>query len=321
MKKRILIVVIALLIIVSIAIAFGVFDKNKNENGKAQSQLTGLDVDEELADRPILAVMIENSQEARPQTGLDSAGIVFESVTEGGITRYLAMYQEKMPEDIGPVRSLRSHFLDWAMGFDASIAHVGGSAQALQEAEDRNAKSLSQFKFSEPYYRDESRSAPHNLYAKTAGLREIQKDESHKKSQFDNIPRSNDAPAADPQAIDIILNFSSALFKVEFKYDKTTNSYDRYLAGEPHLDKETDQVIKVKNLIVLELPKNRGQQDGADGSGTALVFKDGQAIKGRWNLDSYRDRVKVVDDTGNEIPLNRGDSWFAGLPNGRSAEY
>lgn len=316
-------IVLLLAVILGAAFALGLFgsDKEKQPDEKAYSQLTGMEVQPDIAKRPVLGVMIENSQAARPQTGLGSAGIVFEAVTEGGITRYLALYQEGVPKEVGPVRSLRVHFLNWATGFDASIAHVGGSAQALELVNDRDAKSLNQFKYSEPYYRSDDRPAPHNVYAKTKALRELQRELDHKQSQFADIPRSDDSPSQEPQASKIMLDYSSPLYKVEFRYNQATNSYTRYLAGEPHLDRATKEPITVKNLIVLKTDEGENPQDSAIGSGEALVFKNGNVITARWQKSSYKERVKIIDNRQNEVALNRGASWFAALSEERPVTY
>lgn len=105
--------------------------KQEKETGPVRSELTGLETTVDKAKRPITAVMVENSPEARPQSGLKDAGVVFEAVAEGGITRFVALYQEAQPDLIGPVRSIRPYFVEWAAGFDAGLAHVGGSELAL----------------------------------------------------------------------------------------------------------------------------------------------------------------------------------------------
>ncbi|HYF96411.1 MAG TPA: DUF3048 domain-containing protein [Patescibacteria group bacterium] len=326
MKRRKRIIIIALLLIIGLigaAYAFGFFDKKveKNEEQKHiyRSQLTGEEVSQEESERPILGIMIENSQEARPQAGLDSAGIVFETVTEGGITRYLALFQEDMPAEVGPVRSIRPYFVDWAMGFDASIAHVGGSAEALEMVKNRNnAKSLNQFSHSKSYYRVNNRAAPHNMYARTQDLRELQKEENHKKSSFKEIPRSDDSPSATPDATNIKIDFSRPLFQAEFRYDQTTNSYTRYLAGQPHVDAATNQPITVKNLIVLKMP---APSINTIGSGEALVFKNGSIQKGTWKQSDFNNRLEILDAQSNPILLNRGNTWISATPSGRSITY
>jgi hypothetical protein len=99
------------------------------------SKLTGLQVAPAVAGSTVTAIMVENSDEARPQSGLSQAGIVFEALAEGGVTRFLTLYQEGQGQttSIGPVRSARSYFIDWMMPFNAAYAHVGGSPAALAE--------------------------------------------------------------------------------------------------------------------------------------------------------------------------------------------
>jgi len=290
-----------------------------NGNGSSdRSQLTGIKVAKDLADRPVLGIVIENSEQARPQTGLGAAGIVFETVAEGGITRYLALYQENMPTVVGPVRSLRPYFVDWALGFDASVAHVGGSPEALAMADRLDLKNLDQFKHSGPYYRDPARDAPHNVYARTADLRDLQQRLGYGKSNFDTIPRKNDAPSQNPTAPNITINFSGAQFVAEFRYQSSSNTYQRYLAGELHVDKATNQPITVKNVVVMKMS---GNDILAIGNGDAFVFLDGQVIQAHWQQSDHNSRVQIVDNNDKEIPLNRGSTWFAVVPKSGSVSY
>ncbi len=303
------------------AFALGVFDKDisvvkKEPDKKYYSKLTGLEVKEDVSKRPILAVMIENSEEARPQSGLDSAGIVFEALTEGGITRYLLLFQEDGPETVGPVRSIRPHFLDWLMGFDASVAHAGGSAEALELVDSRHARSLSEFTNSDSYFRDNSREAPHNLFAHDKDLRALQKKTGHKESRFDVIPHNDESPAQEPTNTQISIDYSSPEFRVEFRYDKTTNSYLRFLAGQPHIDKASNKQISIKNLIII---RTTGQE--ATGNGEALIFKNGTLTKGTWRLADYNSRIKFFDQNDKEISLDRGDKWISAVPTDRTVTY
>lgn len=323
-KRFIVIGIVTLGLILLGAVAFGIFDKDALEEEPPQpsySQLTGVEVESEVAERPILGVMIENSEAARPQTGLDNAGIVFEAVTEGGITRFLALYQENPPDTVGPVRSLRVNFLDWAMGFDASIAHVGGSPEALTLADERDAKSLNEFQYSEPYYRDDERDAPHNMFARTEDLRKLQGQQNHEKSRFADIPRSGDSPSQAPEASKVTIDFSSPPYVVEFRYDPATNSYTRYLAGKPHIDAVSKEPIAVKNVVVIKLPTQRTTQDGALGDGKALVFKDGNVISARWEKANFEERIKIVDSENNEVALNRGKTWIPAVPSDKPVTY
>ncbi len=326
-KQKIILVLVVVAIAVAAFVVFGMRGKEPAQQAPEQkppekfySQLTGNEVDKKESERPILGIMIENSEFARPQTGVDGAGIVFEALTEGGITRFLALYQENQPETVGPVRSLREHYLNWVMGFDGSIAHAGGSAHALELSDQRHSKSLSEFIHSGSYYRDPSREAPHDLYAHTADLRKLQDELGHKTAKFKPIPRSNDSPSQTPLAKTVALNFSSPEFQVEFRYDPASNSYVRYLAGSPHIDRLTNKPISTKNVIVMKIPRE-GDVTLALGSGDAWIFKDGNVMTGKWQQKDFNNRVEFVDANNNEIALNRGDVWVSVIPPDDSITY
>ena len=154
------------------------------------SPLTGRETTEPKTASPVLAVMIENSLEARPQSGLTDAGVVFEAVAEGGITRFIALYQESEPLLIGPVRSVRPYYLDWAAAFDAGIAHVGGSDAALQMVRSGNyGVDLDQFFNDAAYWRSKDRRAPHNVYTDYAHLSQLIESKGQTRSQFTGFAR------------------------------------------------------------------------------------------------------------------------------------
>ena len=134
------------------------------------STLSGLPVEPIINARPVVGVMIENSPDARPQSGLDQASVVFEAIAEGGITRFLTLFQDTQPDYVGPVRSVRPYYEQWLLGFDAPIAHVGGSPEALANIKAWGIKDLDQFYNSGSYHRVGSRAAPHNVYASVADL-------------------------------------------------------------------------------------------------------------------------------------------------------
>ena len=95
------------------------------------SPLTGIQVTPDLAERPTVAAVVENSPEARPQSGLVKAGAIYEFLVEAGITRFVAVHQEQMAEKVGPIRSLRTQFIDVILGYDAGVAHDGGDPKAF----------------------------------------------------------------------------------------------------------------------------------------------------------------------------------------------
>lgn len=290
------------------------------------SPLTGVEVPQALTERPVTAIMIENSPDARPQSSLSEAGIVFEAVAEGGITRYLALYQETRPKVIGPVRSLRPYYLDWAMGFDANLVHAGGSGEALSKAKQRGAKSMNGLVFADGYYRTGDRTAPHNLYTSASKLDALAKRLGYlKPSKFESYSYTRkDRPAQSPTATNISLGYSGGLYATQFKYSASKNNYLRYLAGNADKDRENNRQISVKNVVVVPMPTTYSGSYAVMktiGSGNLIVFKNGTAIKGTWKKDSPGGQFQILDQEGKPITLNAGSTWISVVPAGSSVRY
>lgn len=290
---------------------------------KYYSPLTGMEVTDEAATKQaITGVMIENSPEARPQSGLKDAGVIYEAVAEGGITRFMALYQGKKPDLIGPVRSLRMYYLSWAAPYQASIAHVGGSPNALDEVRNGNYRDIDQFFNAGAYWRATDRYAPHNVYTSGEKLDQLNASKGYSQSTFTGFSRADEQPAETPTATSITLNFSSAPYNTSYAYDSTTNSYRRNLAGTPHLDREGGQITP-KVVVALEStvairPNSGGYEDIiTTGSGKAYVFQNGIITEGLWHKDSLTSPLKLQDANGQDIQLNRGQTWIGVFTPGR----
>lgn len=283
------------------------------------SELTGIEVGDEAATKQaVTAVMIENSPDSRPQSGLKRAGIVYETVAEGGITRFLAIYQHDKPELIGPVRSLRIYYLDWAAPYQASIAHVGGSYNALQEVGNGNYRDLDQSFNASAYWRSSDRYAPHNVYTSGKNLDDLNNSKGFNQSSFTSFKRADEKPAEEPTANTIFANFSSELFATSYAYDKESNSYLRSLAGAAHNDREEGQ-INPKSIVVLKVTtQSRGGADGyedvvTNGSGQAYIFQNGSAQEVTWRKDGRTEPLRLIDQDGKDVSLVRGQTWVAAI--------
>ena len=289
------------------------------------SPLTGELVDEASATRPITAAVIENSPDARPQSGLHKAGVVFESIAEGGITRFVALFQNERPDPVGPIRSLRPYFLDWALMYDAPIAHVGGSAQATEEARQLGIKDIDQFARGSTFYRTNDRFAPHNVYTDFDLLDAVNEQLGFTSNDFDRLARKDDTPKDIPDAAAININISSFLYEVDYKYDKASNTYKRTLAGQPHNDRESGQQLAPTTVAVLNIAHST-QATGHSvyqmvGGGTAHIFQDGTVTKGSWSRDSRSDQFTFTDATGEIIELNRGQLWVTAMDVDQAPTY
>lgn len=290
----------------------------------APSPLTGLAVDPALAKRPVTGIMIENSDAARPQSGLQDAGVVYEAIAEAGITRFLALFQEATPQYIGPVRSLRPYYIDYAAPFQASIAHVGGSPDALAEVSNGGFRNLDEFANGPSFYRVSSRYAPHNVYTDFTRLDALNQRKGYTTSQFTSWPRKPDKKLAAPTAKNIDFTLSSPDYYVHYDYDAASNTYMRSEGGAAHLDylsaaDKTGVQLHPKVVIALVVPQSRGALDfsGAyytdyqtDGSGTAFIFQDGGITETTWQKAGTTSQISFSDANSQPVKLDAGQTWI-----------
>jgi hypothetical protein len=289
---------------------------------KYYSPLTGEEVGSEADTKaPVTAIMIENSPDARPQSGLKQAGVVFEAVAEGGITRYLTLHQQDKPQLIGPVRSVRIYYVDWLAPFNASVAHVGGSAAALTEVRNGNYRDIDQFFNGAYYWRATDRYAPHNVYTSFAKLDALNAAKGYTSSTFTGFTRTDAAPSKTPTATHIDIKFSGSLYDTSYTYDATNNDYVRYLAGVPHIDREDGQIAP-KVVIAMHVTMNTVLEDGyresitTIGDGVATIFQNGTTKDVAWHKKSRTAQITFTDTTtGKDVPLVRGQTWIAAVPN------
>jgi hypothetical protein len=285
---------------------------------KFYSPLTGREVaDEGETKRSVTSIMIENSEWARPQSGLNDAGVVFEAIAEGGITRFAALYQDTKPKLIGPVRSVRPYYVDWMAAFDPTIVHIGGSVNALKEVRSGAYKDADQFFNSGYFWRASDRAAPHNVYTSFEKLDALNRDKGYVSSTFTGFPRKEDNPPTAPNAAKIDINISYQYFNVHYDFDKGCNCYERYIAGEKQLDRESGHNAKPKVVIAMKVPTELGMEDGIReqmttiGKGTAYIFQDGTVSVGTWEKTGRKNQIVWKNDKGEEIKLNRGQTWIS----------
>lgn len=310
---------------------------------KFYSPLTGNQVADELATQAqVTSVMIENSPDARPQSGLAESGVVFEAIAEGGITRFLVLYQEGKAGLIGPVRSLRPYYVDWLAAFDATAAHIGGSANALREIRNGSYKDIDQFFNPGAYYRASDRFAPHNVYTNSQRLDDLNNAKNFKSSKFSGFTREVietkpakikqaeaakvERTAALPKATTINVQISSGQYNSSYTYDPASNTYPRSQGSAPHTDREKGQIAP-RVVVVMKIPTKLGLEDGyreqmsTIGSGEAYIFQAGTLTQGTWQKESKTAQIKFVDGGGNEILLARGQTWLTAIAPDKSLTW
>lgn len=286
------------------------------------SPLTGEQVPNEAATKQtVTAIMIENSPDARPQSGIKQAGVVYEAIAEGGITRFLTLHQQDKPQMIGPVRSLRMYYVDWLAPYNASVAHIGGSLFALREVRNGNYRDIDQFFNAGTYWRATDRYAPHNVYTSFAKLDALNAAKGYNESTFTGFTRTDGKASETPNATSITINISSPLYNTSYAYDKATNRYVRSLGGAPHLDREDGQITP-SVVIAMKVNMTRILEDGyreditTTGSGAATIFQNGVAQEVTWNKASRAAQITFTDANGKDVPLLRGQTWISAVPNG-----
>lgn len=288
---------------------------------KYYSPLTGkLVADETATKKPVTGIMIENSPNARPQSGLKDSGVVFEAIAEGGITRFFVLYQQEKPQLIGPVRSLRLYDVDWAAAFDCSIGHVGGSAAALAEVRNGSYRDIDQF-FNSPYYwRATDRYAPHNVYTSFDKIDALNTAKGYTSSSFTGFSRIDGKANETPDARNIDITISSYQYNSNYVYEPTSNTYIRSQGGALHVDRESGQIAP-SVVIAMRVDETTVLEDGyresivTIGSGNAEIFQNGTVINATWNKASKTDQITFTDAEGNDIALVRGQTWIAAVPN------
>lgn len=286
------------------------------------SPLTGEKVADEAATKQVVtAIMIENSPDARPQSGVKQAGVIYEAIAEGGITRFLALHQQDKPQMIGPVRSLRMYYVDWLAPYNASVAHIGGSAAALKEIRNGKYRDIDQFFNAGSYWRATDRYAPHNVYTSFEKLDALNAKKGFTTSTFTGFPRVDSKAAEPPTATSITINISGPLYNTAYSYDAANNRYNRNLGGKPHMDRE-DGAITPSVVIAMKVDMHRVFEDGyreeikANSTGQAFIFQNGTVQEVTWKKPSRESQLAFFDTEGKEVALVRGQTWISAVPNG-----
>ncbi|MFW6287920.1 MAG: DUF3048 domain-containing protein [bacterium] len=297
----------------------------ERQNVYVTSPFTGLPIDD-IKIQKAMMVLVENSPAARPQSGLHEASIIYETLVEGGITRFLAIYWDQIPDKIGPVRSARPYHIEIAKEYDALFLHAGGSPQALEILARDNIESIDQiYSGSKHFYRSNERKPPHNLYTGRASITDyLEELLGHEyKNRFD-FQRISFLTEDDQYADYIRVNFWGGT-KVVYKYNEKNNNYLRYYGSEerPHISDNIQ--LEANNIIVQYVRTKQIDEVGRlemdlEDRGRALLFKDGIVVEGLWE-NSENSWTTFYDNLGEEYSLNPGQTWIILVPDTTQVEY
>jgi len=287
---------------------------------KYYSLLDGTQIpDQNAAKAPVTAIMIENSPDARPQSGVKQAQVVYEAIAEGGITRFLCLYQQNKPQTIGPVRSLRMYYLDWAAPYQPSIVHVGGSLFSLQQIRNGQYRDIDIEYHNGTSWRANDRAAPHNVYTSFANLDALNSKLGFTTSEFTSFTRTDGKPVEAPNATSISVAISGPTYNSQYTYNAATNTYLRSQANAPHTDREDGQIAP-SVVIALRVNMSLIMEDGwrqnitTTGNGEAQVFQNGTVQTATWSKADTFSPLVLTGQDGKAITLNRGQTWISAVP-------
>ena len=295
--------------------------------GKAISHLTGEIVDEAVNNRRPVALMINNVTEALPQSGLSQADILYEAVVESKITRLMAVFQNyEALEKVGPIRSARHYYLDFAHDEEAIYGHFGWSLFAENRINSEGIKTLQLMAggLNSDYYRASDRVAPHNVYMTGEQI-------VHAIGRFGadtalpenyesrlNFFTKDTVPSDGENAEKVKIPTSS---DAQLEYDAENKIYKKFQYGEPHMDDVNDKQLTFKNIIIQFAPyscidaPSDCQDIALTGEGRGLYITDGKCVDITWKkADLKTDYTRYYTEDGKELSLNPGKSYIAVIP-------
>jgi hypothetical protein len=289
---------------------------------RPRSPFTGLPVDPDVLARPLLIVKVENSENARPQSGLDAADVVIEELVEGGITRFMVLLHGQLPPAVGPVRSARPVDVDLLSGFGASgFAYSGARAEV--EGLLSAVPSIRVVEGVSGFYRDEQRRAPHNLYVVPETVLEVVERRGARSLidigwVFDDVAPDGalTCPAGAVSCPDpggsVVVEMSRA-FRSGWTYDAAAGVYRRDQNGRVFASTGGGR-IGAANVVVLATRHYVGasgydETDATTTGAPAIVLRDGRRYEARWEKATPSDLLRILTPEGEPFPLKPGPTW------------
>jgi Protein of unknown function (DUF3048) N-terminal domain/Protein of unknown function (DUF3048) C-terminal domain len=293
--------------------------------------MTGLLVTPEVAAHRAIAVMIDDHVDARPQAGFNAASIVWHAPAEGGIPRYMLLFQDQIPGGVGPVRSSRQYFIEWAAEWRAMYVHAGGSPQALLTLA---LKGHGQYVWNADDFRWEgtylwrvhgTRFPPHNVFTDGAHLRKLATRLGAVDAPLRGVWSFGPDETVDSRPVGGTIKVTFPYESITYRYDAPTNTYVRYINASktPQVDFGDKHVVAPRNVVILRMafgPLNDGHPakkrlEAADvGHGVAWIATGGRTVKGTWRKDSITGPTLLFGPDGNPITLTAGQTFIEVMP-------
>ncbi|WP_163215723.1 DUF3048 domain-containing protein [Clostridium thermarum] len=288
-------------------------EKEMEKLPKYLSPYTGEEISKETRENIPFMVIIENSRASRPQSGLSEADIIYETMAEGGIPRFIAVFHSSSPKEIGPVRSARPYFLTLAKEYNLPFGHCGGSAEALDIIKDEKLMSMNEFSYGGYYWRDDSRKAPHNLYTSADKLRRLITNKSMIQVPASSLIFNMDSwnkSLASAENVDLKL---SPYYSTSYSYKD--GLYYKYMDGIIATDKSNGKELTASNIVIqttdIKILDDYGRLDiKLAGAGTGYVISGGKCINVIWSKADDKSPTVLKDEKGNAIALTPGKTWW-----------
>ncbi len=336
--KVLIVILVILIIIAGVVLAYKITQDKNTETISGEKENEPVEAVEEKQvqifsgnDRPI-AVMIDNHSGAWPQAGLNQAYMVYEIIVEGGETRLMALFKGVDLEKIGPVRSARHYFLDYAMENDAIYVHFGQSPQAESDIKKYSIHDINGIaEDGTTFWRVKDKSAPHNAVTSTQKLLESAKSKNYRTTSTEESVLNyvtDEVNLEDGEVATTITIPHSDLQTVEYEYDEENKVYVRYARGEEQTDWDTDEPVTTKNIIItfcdnytLSDKENKGRQ-GLKNIGTfdGYYITNGKAIKIQCIKNERDEKTVYQDMNGKEINVNDGNTFVNICPTDADVE-
>lgn len=287
--------------------------------------------DEDSNKRPI-AVMIDNNVGYSSQVGLQDAFVTYEAIVEGGLTRMMAIFKDTNTSLIGPVRSSRHYFLDYALEYDSLYAHYGWSTFAENDIKSLRVNNINGLYVDSAYWRDRRIAAPHNVFTNIETLYKSAENLGYQTTtdEWEALPITSDnvdltkiknktctdtdCDTGLVQANKVTIPYSNSQTR-SYAYDSERKVYLRYMNHNAHIDRDSKEQYHYKNIIIIKV-KNKtldsyGRQD-LDTTGTkeAYYITNGYAIPITAKKDSRSGKTIYNYMDGSEVRLNDGNTFI-----------
>lgn len=312
--------------------------KLEKPDGKGINSLTGLWIDESIVSRRPVAVVINNIKKALPQSGISQADVIYETLAEGEITRLIALFKNFDAKKIGPLRSARHYFIDFALNHDAVFVHHGVSplaATAIKNLKPDNLNSLSHLEKTLTW-RDSTRRKQrgmfeHSLYTNTEKILKTWNTVGYRmKLKESYLPmfvfNEKDWTPIGSEAKKVTIHFSK-VYMPEFHFDDESALYLRNQFSKPHTDEYNGEQLAVKNIFILftDIWTIKGDEAfrrdmNLITNGTGKYITNGRAIPITWSRKSNHSPYVFRDIDGNILKVNRGKTWICIFPKNNKIE-